>query len=86
MRELLRRIKSTTTSLPTGAISLRRHRVEVSDVPNAADAFASVSMRSQFSSEVADVHVDAPVERRQLTVEDFLHEFFASDDISAGAK
>src|SRR5919205_431164 len=86
LRKLPYRTISNSTDSGVRGRTRGRARVDVADAAHGLDPFGLTGAVAELLAEVADVHVDAAVEDRQLAPEHLAHELFALDDEPGGAE
>src|SRR6185369_2429763 len=55
---------------------LGRSAVDITDATNGLDSLETVQLVTQLLAQIADVHIDAAIERRQLAAQHFFHQIF----------
>src|ERR1700730_520250 len=60
--------------------------ISVANISNATDALGAVRQVSEFSPQIADVDIDASIERRIFVVQDLLQEFFSMNHASTATQ
>src|ERR1700761_3462408 len=60
---------------------LYRPGVKIANSSHAPNSLSPIVLRAQFAAKIADMEVDASIERRELSVEDILNKCLAGQDL-----
>jgi hypothetical protein len=61
---------------------LRGPRIKIADSTHAPNSLGAIVLRTEFAAKVADVEVDASIERRELSVENLLDKCLTGQNLS----